>query len=90
MRTIQGLLTALLTTFALLTGAAAQEFDTKAPYAVLMDYESGSILFHKAADERLEPASMAKLMTLAVVFDELQANRLSPTDEFFISEFAWR
>jgi D-alanyl-D-alanine carboxypeptidase (penicillin-binding protein 5/6) len=73
-----------------LAGAQAQEFDTKAKYAVLMDYESGSVLFHKAADERLEPASMAKLMTLAVVFDELQQNRLQPTDEFFISEFAWR
>lgn len=90
MRTIQGLLTAVLTTFALMTGATAQEFDTKAPFAVLMDYESGSILFHKAADERLEPASMAKLMTLAVVFDELQSNRLNASDEFFISEFAWR
>jgi D-alanyl-D-alanine carboxypeptidase (penicillin-binding protein 5/6) len=48
------------------------------------------VLFHKAADEQLEPASMAKLMTLAVVFDELQSRRLNPTDEFFISEFAWR
>jgi D-alanyl-D-alanine carboxypeptidase (penicillin-binding protein 5/6) len=68
----------------------AQEFDTKAPYALLMDYQSGTLLFHKNADEPLEPASMAKLMTLAVVFDELQSGRLSLTDEFFISEHAWR
>src|SRR5690606_38504959 len=40
--------------------------------------------------ERLEPASMAKLMTLAVVFDLLQQKKLSPDDEFFISEHAWR
>lgn len=70
--------------------AAAQEFDTKAPYAVLMDYESGTILFNKAADERLEPASMSKLMTVAVVFDLLQQKKLSLSDEFFISEYAWR
>lgn len=70
--------------------ARAQEFDTKAIYAVLMDYESGTVLFNKAADERMEPASMAKLMTLAVVFDELQQKKISETDEFFISEHAWR
>ncbi|MDC9824697.1 D-alanyl-D-alanine carboxypeptidase [Devosia sp. ZB163] len=70
--------------------ASAQDFDTKAKFAVLMDYESGTILFHKAADDQLEPASMAKLMTLAVVFDQLQTKKLQPTDEFFISEHAWR
>ena len=72
------------------TPVLAQDFDTKAPFAVLMDYESGTLLFHKNADERLEPASMAKLMTIAVVFDELQRGRLSMDDEFFISEHAWR
>ena len=70
--------------------AFAQDFDTKAKFAVLMDYESGSILFQKAGDEQLEPASMAKLMTLAVVFDQLQRKKLNPDDEFFISEHAWR
>ena len=90
MRFFQGLLVAASMAVATLTGAQAQEFDTKATYAVLMDYESGTVLFNKAADERLIPASMAKLMTLAVVFDELQQKKLQPTDEFFISEYAWR
>ena len=83
-----GLIVAVLV--AALVPAQAQEFDTKAPFAVLMDYESGTILFNKAGDEKLEPASMAKLMTLAVVFDQLQTRKLQPTDEFFISEHAWR
>lgn len=85
---VLGLALALLG--ALVAPASAQEFDTKAPYALLMDYQSGTLLYHKNADERLEPASMAKLMTVAVVFDELQRGRLSMTDEFFISEHAWR
>jgi D-alanyl-D-alanine carboxypeptidase (penicillin-binding protein 5/6) len=72
------------------TAAFGQDFDTKAKFAVLMDYESGTLLFHKDADEPLEPASMAKLMTVAVVFDELQQGRLNMNDEFFISEHAWR
>lgn len=83
----------IVATFALsLTAALAQnaEFDTKAKFAVLMDYESGSLLFHKNADDRMEPASMAKLMTVAVVFDELAKGKVKMTDEFFISEHAWR
>ena len=72
------------------TSAQAQEFDTKAPFAILMDYESGTVLFNKEGDAKLEPASMSKLMTLAVVFDLLQQKKLQPTDEFFISEHAWR
>lgn len=75
---------------ALAAPAAAQEFETKAKFAVLMDYESGTILLNKAADERLEPASMAKLMTLAVVFTYIKQGKLSLDDQFFISENAWR
>lgn len=85
--TILGLLFSLV---ALATGTQAQDFSTKAKFAVLMDYESGTVLFDKDADAALEPASMAKLMTVAVVFDELQRKRLSMDDEFFISEHAWR
>ncbi|MEQ1900445.1 MAG: D-alanyl-D-alanine carboxypeptidase family protein [Devosia sp.] len=70
--------------------ALAQDFDTKARFAVLMDYESGSILFQKDAESPMEPASMAKLMTIAVVFTYLQQKQLSLNDEFFISEHAWR
>ncbi len=70
--------------------AAAQDFATKAKFAVLMDYESGTLLFNKAADERLEPASMAKLMTVAVVFDLLKQGKLNMNEEFFISEHAWK
>ena len=71
--------------------ASAQlEFTSKARFAILMDHESGTVLFQKDADLPMEPASMAKLMTLAVVFDQLKTGRLSLDDEFFISEFAWR
>jgi D-alanyl-D-alanine carboxypeptidase (penicillin-binding protein 5/6) len=73
------------------TAAFAQlEFDTTAKFAVLMDYNSGTVLFQKNADEPMEPASMAKLMTLAVAFGQLQRGQLSFEDEAFISEKAWR
>jgi D-alanyl-D-alanine carboxypeptidase (penicillin-binding protein 5/6) len=71
-------------------GAQAQVFDTKAPHAILIDYASGAVLFEKAADDRFQPASMAKLLTAEYVFNELKEGRLSLNDEFTISEHAWR
>lgn len=72
------------------SSSLAQTFDTKAPNALLMDYESGSVLFEKAADEKVPPASMAKLMTIEYTFHQLKEGRLSLDDSFTISEHAWR
>ena len=70
--------------------ASADDFTTSAPYAILMDYETGSVIYAKNADAPMEPASMAKLMTLAVVFDELKSGKIHLDDQFFISDHAWR
>ncbi len=84
--------TILLLALALLgaAGARAQIFDTKAPHAILMDYDSGTVLFEKAADEPIHPASMAKLGTAEYVFHELKEGRLTLRDELVVSERAWR
>lgn len=82
---------ALIALIGLSIPAMAQaSFETKAKFAVLMDKESGTVIFQKDADLPMEPASMAKLMTVAVVFSEIANNRLQFTDEFFVSEHAWR
>ncbi|WP_425418393.1 D-alanyl-D-alanine carboxypeptidase family protein [Oricola indica] len=70
--------------------AAAQLFETRAGQAVLLDVNSGTVLFSKNADEPVPPASLAKLMTMEVVFNALKAGRLSMDDEFLVSENAWR
>lgn len=81
----------LAATLAMTMPALAQaEFDTKAKFAILMDHESGTVIFQKDADLPMEPASMAKLMTIAVVFNEIRNGRLSMSDKFFVSEHAWR
>lgn len=81
----------LAATLALCMPAFAQaDFDTQARFAILMDQESGTVIFQKDADLPMEPASMAKLMTIAVVFHELADGRLKMSDEFFVSEHAWR
>jgi D-alanyl-D-alanine carboxypeptidase (penicillin-binding protein 5/6) len=69
---------------------AQLKFETRAPYAILMDYDSGTVLFQKQADMRIEPASMAKMMTIAVTFQMLKSGSLSLDDEFFVSEYAWK
>ncbi len=68
----------------------AQLFDTKAPHAILVDYDTGTVLFEKAADEPFEPASMAKLMTVDLVFGALKEGRLTQDQTFNVSEHAWR
>ncbi len=55
-----------------------------------MDFETGAVLYNKRGDEPMPPASMSKIMTLAVVFKALKDGRLSLTDEFVVSENAWR
>lgn len=57
---------------------------------ILIDFNSGRILAEKDADARIEPASITKLMTSYVVYKELEAERLSLSDEVLISEKAWR
>ena len=72
------------------TEAAAPTFETRADYALLMDAETDTILFQKDADKPMPPASMAKLMTVAVIFDALRSGRLHLGDTFMVSENAWR
>jgi D-alanyl-D-alanine carboxypeptidase (penicillin-binding protein 5/6) len=66
------------------------QFETKAKWAILMDATTNSVLYEKNADELMPPASMSKLMTLAVVFRALKDGRLKMDDEFSVSEYAWR
>ncbi len=64
--------------------------ETKATHAILMDSDANLVLYEKDADTQMVPASMSKLMTLAVVFRELKTGRITLDDEFKVSEHAWR
>jgi D-alanyl-D-alanine carboxypeptidase (penicillin-binding protein 5/6) len=81
---------ALLTLSLAAVPASAQRFETRAAHALLMDAETETVLFQHEADKAMPPASMAKLMTAAVIFDAVKSGRLSLEDEFLISEDAWR
>lgn len=66
------------------------EPNISAPHAILIDAENGGVLYEKSPDELIFPASLAKLMTAEYVFHELKEGRLKLTDEFRVSENAWR
>lgn len=68
----------------------AQTFQTKAKQALVMDFDSGSVLFQKNADEPMPPASMAKLMTMEVVFNAIKTGELNFETLFTISQDVWR
>lgn len=73
------------------TVATAQaELTTKARQAILMDADSGAVLFQHHADDLMSPASMSKLMALAVIFKALKSGQVKPEDEFVMSVNAWR
>ena len=72
----------------LATTTAHAEFKTKAKSAFLIDYDSGTEIVAKNADTLMPPSSMIKLMTLAVLFDEIKAGNLTLDDRIQVGEHA--
>jgi serine-type D-Ala-D-Ala carboxypeptidase (penicillin-binding protein 5/6) len=71
-------------------GKKDDSYQTSVPYAILIDPDSDSVLFDKSADQLVAPASLAKLMTLEYVFNEIKQGRSKLEDEFIVSDNAWR
>jgi D-alanyl-D-alanine carboxypeptidase (penicillin-binding protein 5/6) len=65
-------------------------FQISSPHAILIEAETGAVLYEKAADQLVAPASLAKLMTVETVFDQLRLENVALDKEFHISENAWR
>jgi serine-type D-Ala-D-Ala carboxypeptidase (penicillin-binding protein 5/6) len=75
----------------LLAGLApACAFETPAKAAIILDSRTGAVLFEKNADEQIPPASMSKLMTAYMIFDQLKSGRLRLDEEILVSERAWK
>jgi D-alanyl-D-alanine carboxypeptidase (penicillin-binding protein 5/6) len=88
-------LTTLLLAFATATTFAAPA-PIPAPPAVptngyiLIDHDSGRVLAEQRSDERMEPASITKVMTAYIAFTALKEKRLTLTENVLVSENAWR
>ena len=86
------LLAAILAAVAAPVAATKKEegLQTSVPAVILLDADSDSILYDKNGDELVAPASLAKLMTIEFLFNEIKEGRVKPDDEYIISENAWR
>jgi D-alanyl-D-alanine carboxypeptidase (penicillin-binding protein 5/6) len=93
MKSLTAALLLFLTAFSLQTQSATP---IPAPPKVaasgylLVDFDSGRLLAEQNSEQRLEPASLTKIMTTYVVLRELQSGNLALTDQVQISEKAWR
>jgi len=81
---------AVALTLTLSGGARGEGFQSAAPQALLVDYESGATLYEKNADAQFPASALVKLMTAELVFRELKDGRLHLDDTFHVSEHAWR
>jgi D-alanyl-D-alanine carboxypeptidase (penicillin-binding protein 5/6) len=66
------------------------EVSLKSPQAIVMDAETGAVLYARNPDELVPPASMSKLMLLIMVFMALRSGELKLDAEFLMSLNAWR
>jgi serine-type D-Ala-D-Ala carboxypeptidase (penicillin-binding protein 5/6) len=63
---------------------------TLAQYAFMVDPQTSTVLLFKDADRPMHPSSMAKMMTVYLVFEDLATGRLKLDTQFQVSEKAWR
>jgi D-alanyl-D-alanine carboxypeptidase (penicillin-binding protein 5/6) len=76
--------------FAVAAVPVSAAISTNAEHALIMDGESGQVLWAKDGFVPMPPASMSKLMTVEIIFKELKDGRIKLTDRFPVSEAAWR
>ena len=69
--------------------AALPTIDTAAQTAIVYDFNTGAVLYDKNADQRIQPASLSKMMTAYVVYSYLKSGRLKLDDTLPVSEKAW-
>ena len=71
------------------TAVAAPSYESAAPIAYMTDLSSGAVLFEKDADKQIPPASMAKMMTVYVAFDQIKKDKLKLDRKVDIQRSTW-
>ena len=83
-------ITILLISFFLIQAYNANALITSAKQAILMDVNSGQVLFKKNENEKISPASITKVMTSIIAFDLIKSGELKLNEKFLVSNKAWR
>ncbi len=69
---------------------SAAPISTTAKFAIIMDFDTENILLDKDANAKIFPASMSKLMTLYILFEEISEGSINMESEFLVSKKAWK
>lgn len=87
-----GLLTAIVSTFVFSglkkSAYANSTLDANAKSAYLADFNTGTVVYEKNSDDRLQIASMVKVMTLNLIYDEIEKGNLTYDTDISVSQFA--
>ncbi|HBR69565.1 MAG TPA: D-alanyl-D-alanine carboxypeptidase [Rhodospirillaceae bacterium] len=83
-------LLSILLVFAAPCAHAAVVEQTPAKQAIMIDFDTGMVLFEKNPDQKMPTSSMSKVITAYLVFEALKDKKLALSDEFTVSEKAWR
>ncbi len=83
-------ITILLISFFLIQAYNAHALNTSAKQAILIDVNSGQVLFKKNENEKISPASITKVMTSIIAFDLIKSGELKLNEKFLVSNKAWR
>ena len=79
-----------VTSIIISSARASTNIPTVATFVYVTDFLSGRVLMEKQKDAPMKPASMAKIMTAYIVFDRIAEGSLALTDQFIVSEKAWK
>src|SRR5262249_55164877 len=66
------------------------DFSSDAKQAILVDFNTDTVLYEKNSDERMFPSSMTKILTMYLVFDQLKKNHITMDTVYTISEKSWK
>ena len=89
MKRFTGLISALIFLFGLFPmKAQAVELDVEGKSALLMDVETGTVLYEKNAHEKLSPASVTKVMTMLLIMEAIDSGKIGWNDMVTASESA--
>ena len=81
---------AMIASFVPALFAAPREVEERAHAAIVVDVGSGEVLFEENAEGLRYPASLTKMMTLYLLFEEIAAGRMAPDDPLFVTASAVR
>ncbi|HAJ90871.1 MAG TPA: D-alanyl-D-alanine carboxypeptidase [Rhodospirillaceae bacterium] len=68
----------------------ASQPETTAKQAIILDFETGEVLYEKNADEKMPTSSMSKVLTTIVIYDAIREGKIKWDDELPVSERAWK